>query len=224
MSVADTADNYREAAFATVARGYRLTTVILSPPACSSRVSMKFSRPRAPTKGSFVNLKRHLVLATMLVAVGVFFAGLTIAQASSGDEQGGTDEQGEVQNCQVGTDEPDGDHGDDDAVKGSGRDDDIEGTDADDEIDGDDGDDQLDGNEGDDDICGDDGADEISGGAGDDDIDGGGGSDDVSGNGGNDEIFATRDGADDINCGAGKHDVVHSSRNDDVAANCEVVH
>ena len=39
-------------------------------------------------KGRLMKLKRHLFPLAMVVAVGVFFAGLTIARADSGDTQG----------------------------------------------------------------------------------------------------------------------------------------
>src|SRR6059058_2759135 len=103
-------------------------------------------------------LKRHLIVLAMMVAIGVFFAGLTIARADSGDDasddptptctlpgndQGDHEHQGE-ESTSLGED-----------VQGDDQADNVKGTESDDQLDGNGGDDQLEGQQGDDDICGD---------------------------------------------------------------------
>src|SRR5436309_10083224 len=99
-------------------------------------------------------LKRHLIVLAMMVAVGVFFAGLTIARADSGDDgsddptatctlpgndQGDDNDQGEDVNDQ-GEDVQGDDQGED--VQGDDQGDDVQGSQGDDELDGNGGDDQ----------------------------------------------------------------------------------
>jgi Ca2+-binding RTX toxin-like protein len=162
-----------------------------------------------------MKLKRYLMLLGMLVAVGIFFAGLTIARADSGGNQ--SDDP--TPTCQL----PGNDQGDDDA-QGDENDqgEDVQGDEQDDNIQGTAGDDQLDGNQGDDDIHGEAGDDDICGDQGDDDLAGNAGNDVVLGGSGNDTINVRHHGLDKVRCGGG-HDVVKASRNDKVASNCEVV-
>src|SRR5689334_18450685 len=114
-------------------------------------------------------LKRHLIVLAMMVAIGVFFAGLTIARADSGDD--GSDDPTPV--CSLpGNDEGDqNDQGEDvndqgDDVQGDDQGDDVQGTEADDELDGNGGDDQIEAGDGNDDVCGDQGDDVLNGGSG----------------------------------------------------------
>src|SRR5712691_4453614 len=95
--------------------------------------------------------KRNVIVLAMLVAIGVFFAGLTIARADSGDD--GSDDP--TPTCTLpGNDEGDqNDQGED--VQGDDQGEDVQGTDANDELDGNGGDDQIDAGDGNDDVCGD---------------------------------------------------------------------
>src|SRR2546427_7451104 len=92
--------------------------------------------PRGPRKGSMM-MKRHLIVLAMMVAIGVFFAGLTIARADSGDD--GSDDP--TPTCTLpGNDQGDqNDQGDDvqgDDVQGDDQGEDLQGTGADDQLDG----------------------------------------------------------------------------------------
>jgi Ca2+-binding RTX toxin-like protein len=193
-----------------------------------------------------MSFKRHLILLPMLVAIGVFAAGLSIARAEGGDDGSG-DPTATCQSSENDQGEDVNDQGED--VQGSDQGDELDGTEADDQLDGNGGDDDIQGEDGNDDICGDQGDDVLNGGPGDDVIKGGpgddtengqAGDDDVIGNadddtltggpgqdvvrgkGGNDKINVRHHGRDKVSCGRG-HDVVRASRNDKVAANCEVV-
>src|SRR5262245_66675692 len=102
--------------------------------------------------------KRRLAILAMMVAIGVFFVGLTIAPASSGRSTDPTPTCDFNENDQG---EDLDDQGED--VDGTDVGDDIQGTALDDSLDGNGGADDIDGNDGNDDICGDQGDDQENG-------------------------------------------------------------
>ena len=223
------------------------TSVIL---ACLT--DKRLDRPAEGQRKDLMKLKRSVILLSMLVAVGVFFAGLTIARADSGNEAG----DDPTPTCSLpGNDQGDHEHQGEESssqgedVQGDDQADNVKGTEGDDQLDGNGGDDQLEGQQGDDDICGDQGDDELNGGPGNDVLEGGPGNDVengqagndivrgdsgndvltggpgrdvVSGGPGNDRINVRGHGRDKVKCGRG-HDVVIASSNDRVASDCEVV-